>query len=113
MDNSQLSNKLIELEKKLDREMLKVREERRKEHNLLVASAQLLENATVLLPNKKYYQVVEDEAGYIADLIEITKVIEINAVKSKEALLTGYHKLVSNRITVDEERKQILEEMGL
>jgi len=105
----QISARLVELEKKYDKAIKQIREERKREHNLLKEVRLLLKNATVLLPQKSYMAVYTDDAGYIKDLKMLETIIEEVAVVPDVS--GGYHKLVDNKIIIDEERKRLLEEM--
>lgn len=102
--------RLVRLENKIDDTIRQLREERKREQAILKQVLTLLENSTVLYPQKKYLQVIEDDAGYIKELLEIKKIIEYVAYPDIEG---GYHKLVDNKIVVDEERKRLIEEMSI
>lgn len=104
----QLTQRLIELEKKYDRAIKNIREERKREHNLVKEVRKLLENATVLLPERSYLAVFEDDAGYIKEIKNLHKIITARDIPNVSG---GYHKLVSNEIVIDEERKRLIEEM--
>lgn len=106
----QMVARLVELEKKLDEFIRKTREQRLREHNILKEVNTLLRNATVLLPNEEYSAVIFDDAGYVKQLIKISKIIK--GVNTTD-VSGGYHRLVDDKLVIDEERKRLLEEMDI
>ena len=110
MMDKDLAYRLSALEKKFDTEVIKIRRERTYEKNLIDAVQKALNRFEYLDKSKDYVVASLDSAGYIKELVEVTRIIERPSGDLKR-FEKGYHRIEGSEIVLDEVRKRILEEI--
>lgn len=110
MMDKDLAYRLSALEKKFDTEVIKLRRERTYEKNLIDAVQKALNRFEYLDKSKDYVVASLDSAGYIKELVEVTRIIEKPQGDLKR-FETGYHRIEGSEIVLDEVRKRILEDI--
>lgn len=110
MTEKELSNRLALLERKFDTEMISIRRERTYEKNLIDAVQKALNRFEYLDKTKEYVVASLDSAGYIKELVGVTRIIE-KPTGDLRRFEKGYHRIDGGEIVLDEIRKRILEEI--
>lgn len=110
MMDKDLVYKLSALERKFDTEMIKIRRERTYEKNLIDAVQKALNRFEYLDKSKDYMVASLDSAGYIKELVEVTRIIEKPSGDLRR-FENGYHRIEGSEIVLDEVRKRILEDI--